>query len=113
MQRLFTDLAGPMLTSPGGARYCLTIVHVATNMGPPVLRMDKSAAAATLGFRTFLSAVNANGKPGCLRTENTPQVTRTEFHRLKTENHIPSEFTAVNGPKRNRRVERKLGFVAE
>ena len=113
MQRLYADLAGPMPTSTGGARYCLMIVDDATNMGWPVFLPDKSAATVTLGFRTFLAAVNAYGQPECLRTDNASEFTNAEFQRLMVDNNIRREFTSVDGPKRNGRVERKLALVAE
>lgn len=49
MQRRYADLEGPMPTSTGGARYCLTIVDDATNMGWPVFLPYKSASTVALG----------------------------------------------------------------
>ena len=113
MQRRHADLAGPMPTSTGGARYCLMIVDDATNMGWPVFLPDMSTATVTLGFRTFLTAVNAYGQPECLRTDNASEFTNTEFQRLMVDNNIRREFTSDDGPKCKRRVERKLALVAE
>ena len=83
------------------------IVDDATNMGWPVFLPDKSAATVTLGFRTFLAAVNAYGQPECLRTDNVSKFTSTEFRRLMVDNNILCEFTSVDGQKRNGWVERK------
>ena len=102
-----------MPVSAGGARYCLMIVVDSTNMGWPVFLLDKSTATVTLGFRTFLKAVNAYGKPTCLRTDHASEFMNNEFQRLMTDNSILREFTSVNGPKRKGRVERKLAPAAE
>ena len=113
MQCLYADLAGPMPTSTGGARYCLMIVDDANNMSWQIFLPDKSAATVTLGFRTFLAAVNAYGQPEGYRTDNASKFTNTEFPRPMVDNNIRREFTSVDGPKRNWRVERKLALVAE
>ena len=112
MQRLYADLAGPTPVSADGARYCLRIVDDATNMGWPVFLPDKRAATLTLGFRTFLAVLNAYGKPTCLLTGNTSEFINSEFQRLMTDNSIRREFTPIDGPKRNGRVERWLVLVA-
>ena len=113
LHRLFTDLAGPMPTSTGGAQYCLMIVDDATNMVWPVFLPDKSAATVTRGFRTFLAAINAYGKPACLRTDNSLEFTKKEFQTMMSDTNVRREYTSVDGPKRNGGVERKLALVAE
>ena len=56
MQRLYADLAGPLPTSTGCARYRLMIIDDATNTGLSIFLPDNSPATVTLGFRTFLVA---------------------------------------------------------
>ena len=112
MQLLFANLAGPMPKSTGGAQYCLMIVDDVTNMGWPVFLPDKSAATVNNGFRTLLAAVNAYGTPESLRMDNGPEFTNREFQKLMTDNNIRREFTSIDGPNRNGRVERKLALVA-
>ena len=113
MQLLFANLAGPMPKSTGGAQYCLMIVDDVTNMGWPVFLPDKSAATVNNGFRTLLAAVNAYGTPESLRMDNGPEFTNREFQKLMTDNNIRREFTSIDGPNRNGRVERKLALVAK
>ena len=113
MQRQYADLARPMPTSTGGARYCLMIVDDSTNMDWPVFLPDKSAGTFTLGFRIFLAAVNVYGQPECLRIDNTSEFTYTEFHRLMVDHNTHHGLTSVDGPKRGGQVERKLALLAE
>ena len=112
-QRLFADLAGPMSKSTGGALYCLMIVDDATNMGWSVFLSDKSVATIANGFRTFLAAVKAYGKPVCPHTDNGPGFINREFQKMVSDNNIRREYMPVDGPKRDGGVERKLALVAE
>ena len=112
MQRLYANLARPMPTSKGGARYCFMIVDDATNMAWPVFLPDKSGHHYPQ-FPHFLAAVHAYGQPKGLRTDNASESANTEFQRLMIDNNIRREFTSVDGPKRNGRVERKLARVAD
>lgn len=113
LRRLYADLAGPMPVSAGGAQYWLMIAGNATNMGWPVFLPDRSAATVSLGFRTFLAAVDSYGKPACLRTDNASEFIINEFQRVVADHNIHREFTAVDGPERNGWVERKLALVTE
>lgn len=110
MQSLFADVAGPTSTSSGGAHYWLMIVDDAINVGWRVFLPYKSAATATLGFHTFLAAVNDYGKPKFFRTDNTSEFIRTE---VLADNNIRHALKSVDGAKHNGRVERKLNLVAE
>lgn len=77
-----------MPTRPGGAHYRLVIVDAATNMGQAIFLPDRSAATVTRGPRTLLTAVNAYGKPVCLRTDNGIEFTNNEFQKLMSNNTI-------------------------
>lgn len=68
----------------------------------------KSATTVTHSFLTFLGAVDARGKPACLRTHNASDFTNNEFQRLMADNNTHREFTSVDGAKRNGRVEQKV-----
>lgn len=48
-----------------------------------------SAATVTRESRTLLTAVNAYGKPVCLRTNNGIEITNNEFQKLLSNNTIP------------------------
>ena len=100
-----------MPKSTGGAQYSLMIVHDATNTSWPVFRPDVSAAIVTNVFPTFSAAVNAYGTPVYLRTHNRPEFTNRKFQKLMPHNDIRREYTSVDSPKRNGRVERKLARV--
>ena len=78
-------------------------------MGWPVLLPDKGVVAVTLGFRDILAAVNAYGQPEC-PAQTMPS---TKFRRLMVDNTIRRDYKSVDGPKSNRRVERRLALVAE
>lgn len=78
----------------------------------PVVLPDKSGVTVTLGFCTFVTAVNAHEKPACLCTDNGLECTNKEIRTLTSDNNIRRKYTSVDGPKRNRHVEQKLALVA-
>ena len=51
MKRIFVDLAGPFLTSAGGARYCMLMVDDYTNVGWTLFLGDKSGNTLCQAFR--------------------------------------------------------------
>lgn len=99
LRPLYADVEGPMLTPAGGTQHCLMMIDGAINLGWPAFLMDESAATVTLGFRSFLAAINPYGKPVLLGTGNGLVLTKNEFRKLIADNAICREFTSVAGPK--------------
>ena len=54
-----------------------------------------------------------HGKPGDLRTNNETEFVNEHFANLLVQYGIRREFTSVDGPKRNGRVERRIALIKE
>ena len=117
MKRVFVDLAGPFLTSAGGARYCMLIVDDYTNVGWTLFLGDKSGDTLCQAFRSWHTVVKStaaiHGGLEIARLDNGNEFTNADFRKLLTELGVPVEYTPVDGAKRNGRVERKLALIAE
>ena len=117
MKRVFVDLAGPFLTSAGGARYCMLMVDDCTNVGWTLFLGDKSGDTLCQAFRAWHTAVKStaaiHGGLEIARFDNGNEFTNADFRKLLTELGVAVEYTPVDGAKRNGRVERKLTLIAE
>ena len=113
---LYGDLSGAMPASTGGSVYCF-IVDCYSNLGWPIFLRDKSADTVTHAFRAFLATIKPlrekHGEPGALRTDNGTDFVNEPFANLLVQYGICREFTSVDGPKRNGRVERRIALVKE
>ena len=88
-----------------------------SNLGWPIFLRDKSADTVTHAFRAFPAAIKLlrekHGEPGALRTDNGTKFVNEHFANLLVQYGIRREFTFVDGPKRNGRVERQIALVKE
>ena len=117
LELLCGDLSGAMPASTGGSVYCSFIVDYYSNLGWSIFLKDQSADTVTHPFRAFLAAIKPlrekHGEPGALRTDNGTEFVNEPFANLLVQYGIRPEFTSVNGPKRNGRVERRIALVKE
>ena len=117
LELLYGDLSGAMPTSTGGSVYCFFIVDCYSNLGWPIFLKDKSADTVTQAFRAFLAAIKPlqekHGEPEALRIDNGTEYVNEPFANLLVQYDIRREFTSVDGPKRNGRVERRITLVKE
>ena len=88
-----------------------------SNLGWPIFLKDKSADTVTHAFRAFLAAIKPlrekHGEPGALRTVNGTDFVNEPFANHLVQYGIRRDFTSVDGPKRNGRVERRIALVKE
>ena len=88
-----------------------------SNLGWPIFLKNKSADTVTQAFRAFLAAIKPlrekHGEPGTFRTDNGTEFVNEPFSNLLVQYGIRREFTSVDGPKRNGRVERRIALVKE
>ena len=88
-----------------------------SNLGWPIFLKDKSADTVTHAFRAFLAAIKPlrekHGESGALRTDNGTELVNEPFATLLVKYGIRREFTSVDGPKRNGRVERRIALFKE
>ena len=117
LELLYGDLSGAMPASTGGSVYCFFIVDCYSNLGWPIFLKNKSADTVTHAFRAFLATIKPlrekHGEPGTLRTDNGTEFVNEPFSNLLVQYGIRREFTSVDGPKRNGRVERRIALVKE
>ena len=117
LELLYGDLSGAMPASTEESVYCFFIVYCYSNLGWPIFLKDKSADTVTHAFRAFLAAIKPlrekHGEPGALRTDNGTEFVNEPFANLLVQYGIRREFTSVDGPKRNGRVERRIALVKE
>ena len=117
LELLYGDLSGAMPASTGGSVYCFFIVDCYSNLGWLVFLKDKSADTVTHTFHAFLAAVKPlrekHGESGALRTDNGTEFVNEPSANLLAKHGIRREFTSVDGPKRNGRVERRIALVKE
>ena len=114
---LYGDLSGTIQVSTEGSVYCFFIVDCYSNLGWPIFLKDKSADTVTHAFRAFLAAIKPlrekHGEPGAPCTDNGTEFDNEPFANLLVQYGIRREFTSVDGPKRNGRVERRIALVKE
>ena len=117
LELLYGDLSGAMPASTGGSVYCFFIVDCYSNLGWPIFLKDKSATTVTHAFRASLAAIKPlrekHGEAGALRTDNGTEFVNEIFANLLVQYGVRREFTSVDGPKRNGRVERRIALVKE
>ena len=117
LELLYDDLSGAMSASTGGSVYCFFIVDCYSDLGWPIFLKDKSADIVTHAFHAFLAAIKPlrekHGEPGALRTDSGTEFVNEPFANLLAKHGIRREFTSVDGPKRNGRVERRIALVKE
>ena len=117
MKRVFVDLAGPFLTSAGGARYCMLMVDDYTNVGWTLFLGDKSGDTLCQAFQSWHTAVKStaaiHGGLEMVRFNNGNEFNNADFRKLLTALGVAVEYTPVDGAERNGRVERKLALIAE
>ena len=117
MKRVFVDLTGPYLTSAGGTRYCMLMVDDYTNVGWTLFLGNTSGDTLCQAFRSWHTAVKSTAAIHrgleIARFDNGNEFTNADFRKLLTELRVAVEYTPVDGAKRNGRVERKLGLIAE
>ena len=117
LELLYGNLSGAMPDSTGGSVYCFFIVNCYSNLRWPMFLKDKSADTVTHAFRAFLAAIKPlrekHGEPGALRTDNGTEFVHESFANLLFKYGIRREFTFVDGPKCNGRVERRIALVKE
>ena len=86
-----------------------------SNLGWPIFLKDKFAATVTHAFRVFLAVIKPpqekHGEAGALRTDNRTEFVNEPFANLLAKHGIRREFTSVDRPKRNGRVERWIALV--
>ena len=101
MKRVFVDLAGPFLTSAGGARYCMLMVDNCTNVGWTLFLGDKSGDTLCQAFRSWHTAVKStaaiHGGLEIARFDNGNESTNADFRELLTELGEAVEYMPVDG----------------
>ena len=116
-QRIFMDLAGGYPNSIGGAKFLMQLVDDYTNFGWTVFLGDKSGPTVIRAFRTWCASVkqlmDVHGEVGCVLTDNGTEWVNEEFRTMRVDLGIGRELTAVDGPKSNGRVERRIALVSE
>ncbi|CAB1119190.1 unnamed protein product [Ectocarpus sp. CCAP 1310/34] len=95
LERVAMDLAGPFGKSSGGAN------------GTNVVATFRAWCAS------IKSLLATHGGLGCVLTDNGTEWVNAEFRGLLAELNITRELTAVDGPKSNRRVERRIVQVMD
>ena len=88
-----------------------------SNFGWPIFLKDKSADTVSHAFRAFLAAIKPlrekHGESGALRTDSGTEFVNEPFSNLLFQYVDRREFSSVDGPKRNGRVERRIALVKE
>ena len=117
LELLHGDLSGAMQASTGGSVYCFFIVDCYSNLGWPIFLKDKSADTVTHAFRTFLAAIKPlrekHGEPEALGRDNGTKFVNEPFANLLVQQGIRHEFTSIDEPKRNGRVDQRIALVKE
>ena len=116
-QRIFMDLAGGCPKSTGGAKYLMQLLDDYTNFGWTVLLGDKSGPTVVRAFRTWYASakqlMGVHGEVRCFLTDNDTVWSNEDFRTMLVILGIARELTAVDGPKSNGRVERRITLVSE
>ena len=101
IKRVFVDLAGPFLTSAGGARCCMLMVDNCTNVGWTLFLGDKSGDTLCQAFRSWHTAVKStaaiHGGLEIARFDNGNEFTNADFRELLTELGEAVEYMPVDG----------------
>ncbi|CAB1109913.1 unnamed protein product [Ectocarpus sp. CCAP 1310/34] len=111
------DLAGPFGQSSGGAKYVMQTLDHHTNYGWICFLRERSGTNVVAAFRAWYASIKSllatHGGLGCVLTDNGTEWVNAEFRGLLAELNITRELTAVDGPKSNGRVERRIALVME
>ena len=117
LELLYGDLSGDMPASTAGSVYCFFIVDCYSNLGWPIFLKDKSADTVTHASRAFLATIKPlrekHGEPEALHFDNGTEFVNESFANLLVQYGIRREYTSVDEPKRNGRVERRIALVKE
>ncbi|CAB1096622.1 unnamed protein product [Ectocarpus sp. CCAP 1310/34] len=118
LERVAMDLAGPFGQSSGGAKYyVMQILDHHTNYGWICFLREKSSTNVVAAFRAWYASIKSlvatHGGLGCVLIDNGTEWVNAEFRGLLAELNITRELTAVDGPKSNGRVERRIALVME
>ena len=116
-QRIFMDLAGGYPKSAGGGKYLMQLLDDYTNFGWTVFLGDKSGPIVVRAFRTSYTSVKqlmgVHGEVWCVLTDNGIEWVDEDFRTMLMDLGIARELIAVDGPKSNGRVERRIAVVSE
>ena len=112
------DLAGGYPKSTGGAKYLMQLLDNYTNFGWTVFLGDKSGPTVVRAFRTWYASsvkqlMGVHGEVRCVLTDNGTEWVNEDFRTMLVDLGIARELTAVDGPKSNGRVERRIALVSE
>ena len=95
----------------------MQLVDDYTNFGWTVFLGDKSGPTVVRAFRTWYASVKhlvgVHGEVGCVLTDNGAEWVNEDFRTLLVDLGIGRELTAVDAPKSNGRVERRIALVSE
>ena len=116
-QRIFMDLTGGYPKFTGGAKYLMQLLDDYTNFGWTVFLGDKNGPTVVRASRTWYSSVkqlmDVHGEVRCVLTDNGTEWVNEDFRTMLVDLGIARELTAVDGPKSNGRVERRIALVSE
>ena len=116
-QRIFMDLADGYPKSTGGAKYLMQVLDDYTNFGWTVFLGDKSGPTVVRAFRTWYASVkqltDVHGEERCVLTDNGTEWVNEDVRTTLVDLGIARELTAVDGPKSNGHVERRIALVSE
>ena len=116
-QRISMDLAGGYPKSTGGVKYLMQLLDDHTNFGWTVFLGDKSGPTAVRAFRTWYASVKqlmgVHDEVRCVLTDNGTEWVNEDFRTMLVNLGTARELTAVDGPKSNGRVERRIALVSE
>ena len=111
------DLAGWYPKSTGGAKYLMQLLDDYNNFGWIVFLGDKSVPTVDRASRTWCASVvqlmGVHGEVTCVLTDNSTEWVNEDFRTMLVDLVIARELTAVDGPKSNGRVERRIALVSE
>ena len=116
-QRIFMDLAGGYPKSTGGTKYLMQLLDDYTNFGWTVFLGDKSGPTVVRVFRTWYASVKqlmgVHGEVRYVLTDNGTEWVNEDFRTMLVDLGIARKLTAIDGPKSNGRVERRIALVSE
>ena len=95
----------------------MQLVDDYTSFGWTVFLGDKSGPTVVRAFRTWYASVKqlmgVHGEVGCVLTDNGTEWVNEGFRTMLLDLGLGRELTAVDGPKSNGRVERRIALVSE
>ena len=116
-QHIFMDLAGGYPKSTGGAKYLMHLLDDCTNFGWTVFLRGKSGPTVVRAFRTWYASVKqhmgVHGEVRCVLTDSGTEWVNEDFRTMLVDLGLARKLTAVDGPKSNGRVERRVTLVSE